>query len=129
MFENDDLEAEMGDVEVVGDNQVEVDGDVRDAQFYIEDAERPCYFVVSSFIAALIRTQLTFYQVENVKYKLPLTTFTTTSTLFKMIFSLPPSGDAEGSSNMNALVLNGVTRYDFRHLVQFLLRKYVNVPT
>lgn len=119
MFEDssfeDEIEADFNDL---------VPKNGRDANFYVEEAERPCYLLVRPLNTSRILTY--FWQVEDINYKLPLMTFTSNSALFKMVFSLPPAGEAEGSSESNPLVLNGVKRKDFNNLIQFLLRKSVS---
>ncbi|KAL5511386.1 hypothetical protein ACEPAH_4602 [Sanghuangporus vaninii] len=62
------------------------------------------------------------FEVENILFRVPRHPFEANSETFRDMFaSIPATLVAEGSSDMNPLILNGVTATDFRALVKALL--------
>ncbi|OCB88033.1 hypothetical protein A7U60_g4818 [Sanghuangporus baumii] len=62
------------------------------------------------------------FEVESILFRVPRHSFEANSETFRDMFaSIPATLTAEGSSDINPLILNGVTTTDFRALVKALL--------
>jgi hypothetical protein len=65
----------------------------------------------------ILHPQFSFAKVENTLFRVPKTIFDGSS-IFEQMFTLPQSGETDGSSNEHPLKLEGISPSEFRIFVK-----------